>query len=187
MPWPSRSHLGRIDRYRVEGGRRLALRAALAMLLVAAPRLADAQSPRGGDGSDLETAVRIAEEAARRGLGGGSAAGGKGSLVGDTVRNTAFRAPVNEQSTRLLAPLLAQWPLPIATQNLVAMWLNRSALLDLGLCALTCDLETVAMQVLEEACVGETLAKGWTVIIRFVTPVLVALVILNKLGVLGGE
>ncbi|MCO4769346.1 MAG: sodium-dependent transporter [Deltaproteobacteria bacterium] len=35
--------------------------------------------------------------------------------------------------------------------------------------------------------IGDVLAKGWTVIIRFVTPVLVALVILNKLGVLGGE
>jgi len=34
---------------------------------------------------------------------------------------------------------------------------------------------------------GALLARGWTVLIRYVTPVLVALVILNKLGVLGGE
>ena len=33
---------------------------------------------------------------------------------------------------------------------------------------------------------GDTLARGWTFIIRFVTPVLVAAVILNKMGLLGG-
>ena len=35
--------------------------------------------------------------------------------------------------------------------------------------------------------VGEKLAAGWTVIIRFVTPVLVALVILGKMGVFASE
>lgn len=35
--------------------------------------------------------------------------------------------------------------------------------------------------------IGPMLAKGWTLIIRFVTPVLVALVILKGIGVLGGE
>ncbi len=35
--------------------------------------------------------------------------------------------------------------------------------------------------------IGPTLAKGWTFVIRFVTPVLVVLVILKGLGVLGGQ